>query len=235
MILLINLLLQISFANLVTVPKDCVATTAKCSIWNKAEVGYEYKTKGAVILLQKDAIFSAEIDSVELISGNFAVSATDTLTVKTSYATFLCVKCEVQMTLHKGYLEVRHAEGELSVKSIDKNEFEVFPVGFETKFYPVNALTGKSKQEIYSPLDLKSFLQFYDKFPQKDMHQKKWEARKDYFSEKSREAASIYKGAAEQQLADDLLRKQKREAAIKLEQDERAKFRKLYRQKNYLE
>lgn len=233
---LLNFLIVLAQAAIVSTPAKCLEVkNIKCSIWNKNLTGYELKNKNASVLLQPEAIVSFEGERVDLISGNAIVFSDKATEISTSFASFICESCHVQLQIEKGKLVVQHIEGSLQFKTIDQNEYSVFPVGYQTKFYPVDALTGKAKVEVFRVADFADFLNFFNSFENAESYKTKWEGRKAFFIEKAKEAAEVYQQEAERQVASEMAIRQKRDAKLEEERKERAKYRRMFREKNYLE
>jgi hypothetical protein len=173
----------VAMAAIVSTPSKCLESDSKkCSIWNKNTLGFELTKKDAKVLLQPESIVSFEQDQIELISGNIIVSSEKTIRITSSFASFICEACHVQLHIEKGKLIVQHVEGNLQFKSIDQRELSTFPVGYQTKFYPVDGITGKAKMEVFKVLDFTAFLNFFNTFENPDSYKSKWEGRKAYFS-----------------------------------------------------
>ncbi|MCB0348022.1 MAG: hypothetical protein KDD37_04265 [Bdellovibrionales bacterium] len=237
MAFIINLLFTFLYANVVTTPKNCLDTkTEKCSVWNKNSDGFEFLNGDLKLLLQPNAIVTMSNEEVELISGNVFVSTGEKAKqIASSYATFVCTKCQAQFVVVKGKLHVKNLEGNLTYKTVTSAEFSDFPVGFETNFYTVDALTGKSRQEVFSPLDVTSAVDFFKDFSSEHEYTDRLKKREAFYKTKAKEASEIYKVEAERQIAQEQASKARMDQ-IKAENDkERADLRKMYRQKNYLE
>ncbi len=226
----------VAFSAIISTPSKCLEADAnKCSIWNKNNLGFELTKKQAKVLLQPDAIVSFEGEQVELISGNIVVSTEKSVKISSSFASFVCESCHVQLKIESGRLMVQHVEGSLYYRSIDQSELSLFPVGYQTKFYPVDAVTGKAKIEVFKVVDFSAFLNFFDSFENSESYKAKWQGRKAFFIEKAKEAAEIYQQEAERQIAAEASLRAKEEARKELERKERAQYRRMFREKNYLE
>ncbi len=228
---------MLASASVIVTPKNCLVESGqKCSVWNKNQDGYQLKNEGVSVLLQPNAIASIlDSDTVELISGNVSVTSRQTTQIESSFATFICERCQAQFYLVNGRLHVKNLEGKLTYKSITNDTFSEFPVGFQTSFYAVNVLTGKAKQEVFSPIDVNSAIDFFTTFTEAKEYIDKIEARETFYATKAGEASLVYKQEAERQIAQEQEKNNLLEQKKAREEKERAALKKLFRQKNYLE